>query len=129
MRTLLWFALLALLGLVAAALVAPRVAGPDSASAVVAAAVICVATGLIALLPAAIVAPRYPDYLMQAGLAAMLIRLSLTLGVGAAYLRWYAPPRAVFMSAMVVAYLVLLAFETWAIVRLVKQYWRAPQSD
>jgi hypothetical protein len=128
-RTLLWFSLFGVIGLVVVIVAAPRLFEPPGASAVIAAAVICVVAGLIAMVPPALVAPRWGDYLMHAGLAAMLIRLFLTLGAGAVYYKVYAPPSSTFMGAIVVFYLVLLAYETGVTIRLVKQHWRPPPRD
>ncbi len=98
------------------------------ASAIVAAATICVVIGFFAMIPPALVAPRWPDYMVQAGMGAMVIRLILTLAVGAIYLEMYAPPEQTFMTAMVVCYLLLLAVETGVTMRLVKHHWRPPES-
>lgn len=129
MRTLLGFTLTAAAVLGAVILIAPRLAEPADASAVIAAASICLAVGVVAMVPPAVVAPRYPDYLMQAAMGAMIIRLFLTLAVGALYLRMYSPPRAVYMNAMVVCYLTLLASETVITLRMVKEHWRPPQTE
>ncbi len=128
MRTLLWFSLVGFLALGAVVLAAPRMADAERASAMIAAASICLLAGLIAMVPPAVVAPRWPDYIMQAGMGAMVIRLFLTLGVGMLYLKWYTPPTSTFMTAMVVCYLLLLAVETGVTLRLVKRYWHPPQS-
>ncbi len=128
MRTLLWFSLIGLVALGAVFVAAPRMADAERASAMIAAASICLSAGLIAMVPAAVVAPRWPDYIMQAGMGAMVIRLFLTLGVGMLYLKWYTPPTSTFMTAMVVCYLLLLAVETGVTLRLVKRYWHPPHS-
>ena len=128
-RTLLGFSLAAAAVLGAVILIAPRLAEPAAASAVIAAASICLAVGVVAMVPPALVTPRYPDYLMQAAMGAMIIRLFVTLAVGALYLRMYDPPRAAFMNAMVVCYLALLASETVITLRMVKEHWRPPQAE
>lgn len=104
----------------------PRYAAAADAAAITAAAAICFAAAAIALLPVVLVAPRYPDWLMHAGLAAMLLRLALTLAAGAGYLWIVAPPRAVFMNSAVVFYLVALAAETWIAIDAVRRHWKAP---
>ena len=128
MRTLLWVILVSGIALGGIIFAAPRLVEPPAASAIVAAACICLAAGLVALIPLMLVAPRWPDYLMQAGMGAMVIRLFLTLGVGAVYLRAYAPLKTTFMMAVVVFYLILVVAETGIAVRLVKLHWRPPKS-
>ncbi len=124
MKTLALFGLLAAVVVTVVMLAAPWMGEAATASAFVAAALICASTGLIALMPAALVAPRYPTYLMEAGLAAILLRLFLTLGVGAAYWRWWQPPNWPFLNSMVVFYLLFLAGDTIMIIRLANRYWR-----
>ena len=127
MRTILWFAMAAVLGLTIVRLVAPCFFAPVEATAIFVAAGICLAAALLGLVPIALIAPRHPDWMIQAGLAAMVIRLFSTLGAGAAYLRFWSPPKWTFLMAGVVFYLVLLAAETGIIVRLVQRHWRAPE--
>jgi len=126
LRTLVWFWLVGLSMLVGVVMVVPEIIPGSNASAVTAAAVICVGAGLLAIVPPTLVVQRHPDYLIQAGLGAMAVRLLLTLGSGAAYFMVYAPPQNLFMSAMVVGYLAVLAVETGVTVHLVKRYWRPP---
>lgn len=121
------FCLVGLLVVVAVWLIAPRLTTGAKASAVTAAAVICYASAIVALLPVVLVGPRYPDYLMQAGLGAMGLRMFLTLAVGAWYLWEKQPPRMTFMMSVVVFYLVALAAETWIAIDSVRRYWKAPQ--
>lgn len=122
MRTFLCFALFVAIALIVLAAAAPRVFDREVARAVVAAGVICTAAGLVAVAPPAWLVPRHPEYSMAAGMAAMGIRLFLTLAGGWAYLKFSAPPRAAFMNAMVACYLVLLAAETAVTMSLVRRY-------
>ncbi len=128
MRTLVWFSLGGLLALGAVVVAAPRMASPEQASAMIAAAAICLSAGLIAMIPPAVVAARWTDYIIQAGMAAMVVRLFLTLGLGLLYLKWYAPPMSTFLTAMVICYLLLLAVETGVTISLVKRHWHPPES-
>lgn len=127
-RTLIWFSLGGLVALWGVFAFTPRFAEPQMASAIVAAATICVVIGFVAMIPPALVAPRWPDYMVQAGMGAMVIRMLLTLGVGAIYLKVYAPLEQTFMTAMVICYLLLLAVETCVTMRLVKLHWQPQES-
>lgn len=128
MRFFLWFTLIGMAMLAIVGLSAPGFLEATSASAVTVAAAICLVAAVIALLPLALVAPRFPDYLVQAGMGAMLIRLFLSLGGGALYLYVFAPPKGLFMTAMVIFYLVMLVAETAVTLRLVHRYWRPPHA-
>lgn len=127
MRVYVGFCLVGLLIVIAVWLIAPRFTTAAKASAVLAAGVICLSAAAVALLPVVLVGPRYPDYLMQAGLGAMLLRLFLTLAVGAWYLWAKQPPRMTFMMSAVGFYLAALAAETWIAIDSVRRYWKAPQ--
>lgn len=100
----------------------PRVWPADTASAVSAAAVICVGAGVLAMAPLSLVIPRKPDYAIPAGLGGLAIRLLLSLGVGMAYLKIAKPPEGAFWNAMAAFYLLLLAVETAVTARLAKRY-------
>ena len=113
------------MALAAVALAAPRMTDAETASAWIAAAVICATTGIVALAPAGWLAPRHPTYLLEAGLAAIVLRLFGTLAAGFVYLRGAAPPKWAFLNALVVFYLVSLAADTLVTVRLAGRYWRA----
>jgi hypothetical protein len=126
MKTLALFVPLAAVVVTVVMLAAPRMVEPATASAFVAAVLICAATGLVALIPAALVAPRHPTYLMEAGMAAILLRLFLTIGAAAAYWQWWLPQKWPFLNAMVVFYLLFLAGDTFIIIRLARRYWRTP---
>ena len=128
MRTLCWFSLGGLLALGTMVVVAPRMAGPEQASAMIAATAICLSAGLIALIPPAVVVPRWTEYAIQAGMAAMVVRLFLTLGLGLLYQKWYAPPMSTFLTTMVICYLLLLVVETGVTISLVKRHWQPPES-
>jgi hypothetical protein len=127
-RTLIVFSLVGLAGLALVVFVAPRLVDPAVARAMTAAMVICFSVAVLALAVPAIVAPRRPDMMIEAGLAAMIIRLFLTLICGYAYLRYGDPPRQAFMTSMVVCYSLFLAIETFATLRLVRRYWKPPQT-
>jgi hypothetical protein len=127
LRVYVGFCLAELLLVLAVWWVSPRLMDAAKANAVTAAAVICFGAAAVALLPVVLVAPRYPDYIMQAGLGAMLLRLVLTLAVGAWYLWAKEPPRSTFMMSAVLFYLVALAAETWIAIDSVRRYWKAPQ--
>jgi hypothetical protein len=127
-RALMFFAVVGALLLTATWYGARRFASPDSASAIVAAGAICYGAGVLALTPPALIARRRPDWLIHAGLGAMIIRLFVTLGAGMTYLHGFAPPRRVFFNALVVGYLVILAVETGIVIGLVRRHWRPPQA-
>ena len=128
MRAFLWFSLIGAALLAVVGLSAPLFLEASSASAATVAAAICLVAAILALLPPALVVKHCQDYMVQAGLGAMLIRLFLTLGAGAAYLHLFTPPKWPFMTAMVVCYLVMLVAETAVTVYLVNRYWRPGQS-
>lgn len=98
--------------------------GAEGQQSLLAVAAICGGASLIALIPMAIVAPRYPDYIGQAALAGTVIRLMLTMGVLVAYQVLYQPHMASFLFWAPVFYLVLLAIETTFGVLAVKRYYR-----
>lgn len=108
---------------------APQFTDAATAKAIVAAASICTGAGVLAMMPPLFAVGWQPDYLVQAGLAMMAIRLFLTLAVGWVYLRMASPPENAFYLAMVVCYLVGLGVETALTVSLVRRTWRPPQSS
>ena len=55
--------------------------GEDGIASMKAVAAICLASALVSILPLAFVAPRYPDQIGPAALAATAIRLLLTMGL------------------------------------------------
>jgi len=124
LRTILQFTIGGALALAAIAVLCPRWLDPVRGSAVLAAAGICYAAAFVALIPMAWGAPRRPDWMGQAALGAIVIRLMLTLAAGAAYLYFFEPHRATFMASAVGCYLILLAVETTIAIRLVHRYWR-----
>lgn len=124
--TLALFLAVGVIGLILLTTLASRWQDAAATSAMTAAAVICFVSTLIALLPVAIVGPRHPDWLMQAGLASIGLRMFLTLSLGAAYYRFFAPPKWAFMAAGIVCYLFFMAFETAITLRLVQKHWKPP---
>lgn len=126
MRNVLWLTLAAVVVLGGAVVIVPRLASPLKAEAIVAAMVICVGAGWLAMLPPLLVAGKQAEYLMGAGLAMILIRLFVTLGLGFAYLRWADPEYAAFVTAMVVCYLTLLVAETGVTALMARRLWNPP---
>jgi hypothetical protein len=126
MRNAVWLTLVSMLIVAAAVLVVPSVASPLRAEAIVAAVVICVTAGWLAMLPPVLVFERRPDYLLGAGMAMILIRLFVTLVVGWAYLRWTEPDYWTYVTAMVVCYFTLLAVETGATMYMARRLWKLP---
>jgi len=97
-------------------------AGVDS---MIAVAVICLGSALVALTPMALVAPRHPDYIGQAALGATVIRLLLTMGALVGYQVMAQPHMASFLLWAPLFYLLLLAIETTFGVIMVRRYYRA----
>lgn len=93
-------------------------------------AAICGGAALVALVPMAIVAPRYPDHIGQAALGGTVIRLLLTMGALVFYQMLYQPHLVSFLFWAPVFYLILLAIETTFGVLAVKRYYRpTPKSE
>jgi hypothetical protein len=98
--------------------------GADGVDGMIAVAAICLGSALVALIPLAFVAPRYPDYIGQAALGATVIRLLLTMGALVAYQVLKQPHMASFLFWAPVFYLLLLAIETTFGVIMVKRHYR-----
>lgn len=98
------------------------------ARAVVASGVICVGAAVASLAPVVWANARAKDWLNQAGLAAMGVRMFLTLGAGGAYLWAANPPRTFYLASVCAWYLALLASETVLIVAMTRKYWGAKAS-
>ena len=90
----------------------PRFVSLDNAEAVIVSAVICVAAGWVALIPPVVAFAAYQQYVAQAGVASIGLRLLLTLVVGMVALKWSRLPQEPFLNAMTYWYLILLVVET-----------------
>lgn len=97
-----------------------------TAEAIALGAGVCVLAAWCALWPPVLAARFAPDHLGNAGLAAMVTRLFVTLGLALWLARSMGAARPAFMNTLVVSYLVLLAAETGLIIRLVRMSWRPP---
>lgn len=95
------------------------------AEALVAAAAICLIAALAAMVPVAWANARSPKLLNEAGLAAMGLRMFLTLGAGGAYWAMADPPKSFYLKSMAAWYLALLAVETGVIVFVTRRHWGA----
>ncbi len=100
--------------------------GSDGTDSLLAVGVICLCSSLLALAPLGFVAPRYPEYIGQAGLAATVLRLMLTMGALVAYQVLMTPHLQSFLFWAPIFYLLLLAIETGFGVAMVKKYYRVP---
>lgn len=127
MRTLLWFTVGTAVALGIVIVAAPKLTDAASASAIIAAAAICTGAGVIAMIPPCVVARRHADWLMHAGMGAILVRLMLTSGAGLGFLLWRKPTaQQTYLFALGICYVALLAVETGVILLLVKRHWRPP---
>ncbi len=100
-----------------------RFANEAVGRAVTAAAVICFCSAIVAVVPLVVVSRRHSEYVVQAGMAAIPIRLFLTLGVGLGFPHWSDVQESVYTTALVGFYLAFLAAETFLIVRMVNRRW------
>ncbi|MCB9853852.1 MAG: hypothetical protein H6819_12200 [Phycisphaerales bacterium] len=98
--------------------------GDEGQQSLLAVAAICGGAALVALIPMAVVAPRYPGHIGEAALAGTVIRLLVTMGAFVVYQVLYQPHMTSFLFWAPVFYLVLLAIETTFGVLAVKRYYR-----
>lgn len=118
MRTLVFFGLGSAAAIALLAWVLPRMTDRATGATILAAAVISCGAGFVALTPVAIVVRHHPAWRMQAAMAALTLRMLLTLGAGFAFLKVAGPPQQLFLKSLVVCYLVLLVVETAITLRL-----------
>lgn len=127
-RGFVWLSLAAAVLLAAVVGITPRLVGANviagaHAEAVVAAAVICITAGWVALTPLVLSMSLFRDYVLQAATASVALRLLVTMAAGAGYLTWASPPKSPFMTAIVGWYLALLVLETAMVVLLTRKQW------
>lgn len=89
---------------------------------------ICLISAVVGALPLGIVAPRWPAQIGQATLAGTVVRLLLTMLLGAAYQVLAQPHLTAFLFWAVVLYLLLLAVETAFGVLAVRRYYHPPKT-
>ena len=128
-RSLIWLTLATLVLLAAVVLLLPKVVAARNAEAMVAAAAICIGAGWLAMVPPVVAVASFPEYVAQAGVVSIGVRLLLTLSIGMGYLSWASPPRHAFMTALAVWYLALLAVETGVTAYLARRMWSASPSS
>ncbi len=132
MKTFLYsgFCLIATVVVLAAVGYAPTSSrwGEEGLSSMLAIGSICLTTGLLGLLPLLIVVPRWPSYTGQAVLGGTVLRLLLTMALGAAYQVLYDPHLASFLFWAAAFYLTILVIETiWGAVAI-RRHYRVPQN-
>ena len=98
--------------------------GEDGLDSMTAVAVICLCTAVVAMAPMAVIAPRRPDYIGQAALAATVLRLLLTMAACVGYQVTADPHLPSFLFWATVFYLLLLAIETGFGVVAVRRFYR-----
>ncbi len=103
--------------------------GPEGLASMWAAAVICLAAAVAAVLPLIIVGFRSPTYVGQAALGGTVIRLLLTGLLGVGYQLWTDVHLKSFLAWLTVLYLLLLVVETVMSLVIVRTRWRAPATD
>ncbi len=96
--------------------------GVEGVASLRAVAIICLGSAFVGLLPIAVVAMKWPSYVGQAALGGTVIRLMLTMAVGAAYQTLAQPHLPSFLFWAVVIYCVLLAIETAFSVYLTRRF-------
>ncbi|HPF38047.1 MAG TPA: hypothetical protein P5081_06630 [Phycisphaerae bacterium] len=103
--------------------------GDEGRTSLFAIAFLCGGASLAALIPLAIVAVKFPDYIGQAAFGGTVIRLLLTMTALVAYQILYQPHMASFLFWAPVFYIVLLAIETTFGVLAVKRYYRVTPKE
>lgn len=104
--------------------------GAEGVSSMAACATICLASALIAMLPMIYVAPRWPDQIGSAALAATVIRLMLTMAAMVGYEILARPQMESFLTWAVVFYLLVLAIDTtFGVIAIQRHYRVAPPKN
>lgn len=91
-------------------------------------AVICATAGIVAMAPLAWAASKRPGYLIQAAMAAIVLRLILSLSGGMAYQWWVSPPEGLFITSLGVAYITMLVMETGMVVFITRKHWSSSKA-
>ncbi len=126
MRTLILLTALAGAAIFGIALLAPRMFEPDTARAVVVASLVCIGAAIPALSIPLILIPAKPEWLVEAGMGAMVTRMLLTMIAGWVAYRNVDMPQGAFLNAMLGFYLTLLTLETAVTWRIASRHWRQP---
>lgn len=98
--------------------------GTDGVTSMNAIAAICLVSALVAMIPLAITALRWPAHIGQAALGGTVLRLLLTMAGAGIYQTLFDPQMGSFLFWAVVFYCLLLAVETGFGVVLVNRYYR-----
>lgn len=90
---------------------------------------ICLCTAVLALIPMALIAPKWPQHIGQAVLAGTVIRLLLTMMGCVGYQIIAQPQLGSFLFWATIFYLLLLTIETGFGVAAIRRYYRVKPTN
>ena len=103
--------------------------GQEGLNSMLAVAGICLSSALLAAIPMAVVAPRWPDQIGQAILAGTVIRLLLTMFGCVVYQALARPQLGSFLFWATIIYLAMLVTETPFGVWAIRKFYRVKQPN